>query len=266
MNEQAVVVLYKDAIDRRVNVWLGLSVCSALSYLKKKKKLSQMAMINFRVFFLALLLLASPLLQVARCQLESEADVAEAVEGGDLGIVGEDVQDFSDGNFGPAPGVETVCVFPKNSAKLVVAGEETELLVGMENVGESPVNVIAVKASVHLPFDHRMLVQNLTAQAFNNASVPPSAQATFPYIFAVSKYLQPGTFDLVGTIVYDIDQHPYQNTFYNGTIEVIEAGGFLSVESVFLVTLGIALLVLFGLWLHGQFQRISKKRSHPCIH
>ena len=30
--------------------------------------------------------------------------------------------------------------------------------------GELGVNVIAIKASVHLPYDHRMLVQNLTAQ------------------------------------------------------------------------------------------------------
>ena len=29
---------------------------------------------------------------VARCQSEAEADVAEAVEGGDLGIVGEDTK------------------------------------------------------------------------------------------------------------------------------------------------------------------------------
>ncbi|KAE8687040.1 Translocon-associated protein subunit alpha [Hibiscus syriacus] len=75
----------------------------------------------------------------------------------------------------------------------------------------------------------------------------------------LAKYLQAGTFDLVGTIIYEIDQQPFQSIFYNGTIEVAEAGGFLSVESVFLVTLGIALLVLLGLWLHGQFQRISKK-------
>ncbi|MBA0575812.1 hypothetical protein Golob_024085 [Gossypium lobatum] len=78
-------------------------------------------------------------------------------------------------------------------------------------------------------------------------------------MFTVSRYLQPGTFDLVGTIVYEIDQKPYQNTFYNGTVEVVEAGAFLSVESVFLVTLGIALLVLLALWLHGQFQRTTKK-------
>ncbi|KAF8405374.1 hypothetical protein HHK36_010278 [Tetracentron sinense] len=215
----------------------------------------------FRAFFLALLLLASPLLQVARCQSESDVEVAEVVEGGgDLGIVGDDVQDFGVGSFGPAPGVDTVCFFPKNAGRVVPAGEETELLIGVKNEGESSLNVIEIKATVHLPFDHQsMLVQNLTVQVFNNASVPASAQASFPYIFAVSKYLQAGEFDLVGTITYEIDQHPYQSTFYNGTIEVVEAGGFLSIESVFLVTLGIALLGLFGLWIYGQIQQLSKK-------
>lgn len=182
-----------------------------------------------------------------------------AEEASDLGIVGEEVQDFGDGTFSPAPGVETVCIFPKNSARLVTAGEETELLVGMKNDVESSLNVIAIQASIHLPYDHGLLVQNLTGQAFSNASVPTSAQATFPYIFAVSKYLQPGTFDLVGSIYYEIDQHPYQSTFYNGTIEVVEAGGFVSIESVFLFTLGIALLVLLGLWIHGQVKQFSKK-------
>ncbi|KAL7002590.1 hypothetical protein U1Q18_003742 [Sarracenia purpurea var. burkii] len=216
---------------------------------------------KFRIFYiLAFLLLSSPLLQVARCQSDSDAEVSDvAIEGGDLGIVGDDVQDFGDGSFSPAPGVETVCVFPKNPSRLVTAGEESELLVGMRNEGESNLNVIAIKASVYLPFNHNLLVQNLTAQAFNNASVPPSALATFPYIFAVSKFLQPGTFDLVGTVLYDIDQNPYQSTFYNGTIEVAEAGGPLSVESVFLFCLGIALLGLLGLWIRNQIQNLSKK-------
>lgn len=70
--------------------------------------------------------------------------------------------------------------------------------------------------------------------------------------------MQPGAFDLVGTIYYEIDQQPYQSTFYNGTIEVVEAGAMLSIESVFLVTLGCALLVLLGLWIHGQIQHLSK--------
>ncbi|KAJ7978572.1 Translocon-associated protein subunit alpha [Quillaja saponaria] len=215
---------------------------------------------KFRIFFLAFLLLASPLLQVARCQSDSEAESAEtAEEVSDVGIVGEDAQDFGDRSYSPAPGVDTVCVFPKNSARIVPAGEETELLVGVKNDGESSLKVYAIEASVHLPFDHSLLVQNLTAQVFNNASVPTSAQATLPYVFAVNKFLQPGTFDLVGTIIYEIDQHPYQSTFFNGTIEVVEAGAFLSIESVFLVTLGIALIVILVLWIRGQIQQLSKK-------
>lgn len=55
---------------------------------------------------------------MARGQSESDAEVSETVEeSSDLGIVGEDVQDFGDGNFSPAPGVDTVSVFPKNSAR-----------------------------------------------------------------------------------------------------------------------------------------------------
>ncbi|KAL6545978.1 hypothetical protein OROGR_009852 [Orobanche gracilis] len=216
---------------------------------------------SVRVFWiLALLLLSSSVLQVARCEPDPDAEVFEsAEEGGDLGIVGDEVQDFGSGSFNPAQNVITTCVFPKNPLKVVVAGEESELLVGLKNDGESNIDVIAIQASLHLPYDRQYLIQNLSAQAFHNASVPPSAQATFPYIFGVSKFLQSGAFDLVGIIVYEIDQHPYQSTFYNGTIEVTEAGGMLSVESVFLFCLGVALLGLLGFWIRGQVRNFSKK-------
>ncbi|XP_060176179.1 translocon-associated protein subunit alpha-like isoform X2 [Lycium barbarum] len=191
---------------------------------------------SIRVFsvFLTILLFSSSFLQVARCQSDPETEVVEGTgEAGDLGIVNDDVQDFGSESFSPAPGIETVCVFPKNPFKVVAAGEESELLVGMKNDGDSSLNIIAIQASIHLPFDHRYLVQNLS--------------------------VQPGSFDLVGTIVYEIDQNPYQSTFYNGTIEVTEPGGLLSVESVFLFCLGITLLGLLGFWIRGQLQNLSKK-------
>lgn len=61
-------------------------------------------------------------LTVARCQSDMDVEVAEAAEeaveeGSDLGIVGDDIQDFGDGSFSPAPDVETVCVFPKNPSR-----------------------------------------------------------------------------------------------------------------------------------------------------
>ncbi|CAM8968737.1 unnamed protein product [Rhodiola kirilowii] len=90
--------------------------------------------IGFRVFLLALILLVAPLLQVARCsEPDPDLDIAEPGEGGDIGIVGDDVHDFSEETFSSAPGIETVTVFPKNVGKLVTAGEETELLVGLKN-------------------------------------------------------------------------------------------------------------------------------------
>ncbi|CAL9233316.1 unnamed protein product [Arabidopsis halleri] len=218
-------------------------------------------MMNLRVLFLALLLLASPLLQVARCQSDAEDHsslVDDVVGENSDDAVEEDDHDL-DINLSSFPGVETVCVFPKNSAKLVPAGEETELLVGLKNEGKTSVGVMGIRASVHLPYDHKLLVQNLTMLRFNNASIPTSLQATFPYIFAVSQYLQPGAFDLVGYIIYDVEGKPYQSVFYNGTIEVVESGGLLSGESVFLITLGIGLLLLLGLWAYSQVQRLTKK-------
>ena len=77
--------------------------------------------------------------------------------------------------------------------------------------------------------------------------------------------LQPGAYDLVGTIVYEIDQNPYQSTFYNGTIEVTEVGGLLSVESVFLFCLGIALLGLLVFWIRSQIQNFSKVIIHFAL-
>lgn len=72
---------------------------------------------------------------------------------------------------------------------MVPAGEETELLVGLKNdgtprfishlfwsfllvvglkniccdiTGKSNIGVMGIRASVHLPYDHKLLVQNLT--------------------------------------------------------------------------------------------------------
>ncbi|CAL5425078.1 unnamed protein product [Camellia sinensis] len=72
-----------------------------------------------------------------RSQSDSDVEVFEAaevvIEGGDLGIIGDNVFAFGDRNFGPALGVETICFFPKNPSPLVAAGEEGELIVGMKN-------------------------------------------------------------------------------------------------------------------------------------
>ncbi|GLJ16220.1 hypothetical protein SUGI_0271840 [Cryptomeria japonica] len=210
------------------------------------------------ILFICGLLLAFPCLQVVMCD-DASAGAVEVGEDGELGIVGDGVQDSVDSVLGPASGVDTICFFPKNSDKLIPAGGETEILVGINNEGESSLKVLSIKATLHLPYYHGMLAQNLTVQEFVNATVLHSAQATFPYSFTVNKYLQPGEFTLVGSMFYEIDEQLYQAVFYNGTVEVVEGTGILSGETLFLVTLGLALVGLSGIWIYGQIQRISKK-------
>lgn len=52
-----------------------------------------------------------------QCQSDEDVAATEVIEGSDVGIVGDDTQVFSDVGLGPAPGVDTVCVFPKNAGK-----------------------------------------------------------------------------------------------------------------------------------------------------
>ncbi|XP_033131602.1 translocon-associated protein subunit alpha isoform X2 [Brassica rapa] len=180
--------------------------------------------------FLAFLLLASPFLQVALCQSDSEDS------GFEVSDVGEDESE-TEQVFGleltSAPGIETLCVFPNNRAKIIKAGTETEVLVGMKNDGPSDVDIVAVKGSLHLPFDQKPLVQNLTTLA--------------------------GAFDLVGTIVYEMDGKPYQSIFYNGTIEVVEDGPLFRMESVFLSGLLISLIVVLIIYIQNGLRHMTKK-------
>ncbi|KAL2620415.1 hypothetical protein R1flu_000620 [Riccia fluitans] len=208
---------------------------------------------------LLLLLVGAPFAAGTEGIIDDEVG-EEVADGGEVGLVDEGVDDFFSGDsLGAAPGVETVFHFPKNPDKTITAGETAEIVVGLRNSGETPLKVTSVRASINLPYDHRIFVQNFTAQEFENSTVPPGVQASFPYSFTVSKYLQPGGFALVASIYYDTDEQPHKTVFFNGTIEVIEAHGFFSGETFFLLTLGIGLLSLAGMWVYGQVQRFSKK-------
>lgn len=193
--------------------------------------------------------------------LLSFSPIAAAAAQGDAnaGLVAEDIQNLLDAGLKPAPGVDTVVFFPKSPDKSITAGEDCEIIVGVSNHGDTHLNVHSVWASLHLPYDHRYRIQNFSAVDFGNATVPKSVQASFPYSFTVSKYIQPGTFDLVASILYEANGQPYQSVFYNGTIEVAETSGYLSGETLFLVTLGLGMLGLFSMWLFDQFQKLSKK-------
>ncbi|XP_024521890.1 translocon-associated protein subunit alpha-like [Selaginella moellendorffii] len=201
----------------------------------------------------------------SRAELEEGSDVDSSPGAGEeVGVVDEGVIDAFD-TVGPAAGVDTVYHFPNNPQKLVPAGATAEILVGIGNTGDAAVKVNSIRGTLHLPFDHKYLVQNFTVQEFGNATVPPGVQATFAYPFTVTKFLQPGSFSLVASVLYEVDGDIHKTVFYNGTVEIVESGGFLSGETLFLVTLGLGLMGLLSLWIHGQLQRFSKTRKTKVV-
>ncbi|KAI5072767.1 hypothetical protein GOP47_0012873 [Adiantum capillus-veneris] len=218
---------------------------------------------SFLLLFLSWLLLCTPFFSISALAKQGDPDAQEVDDdvAGDIGgaVIADPGQEFSDAELVPAAGVDTVFFFPGNADKSVPAGEEAEIVVGISNHGDLPLKVNSILASLHLAYDQRYRIQNFTAVEFRNSVVPPSIQASFPYTFIVSKFLQPGSFALVASIFYEVDGTLHQSVFYNGTIDVTEPSGFLSGETLFLVTLGLGMLGLLGMWVYGQFQKISKK-------
>lgn len=71
-------------------------------------------------------------------------------------------------------------------------------------------------------------------------------------------FLQPGSYDLVGHVVYELDGKVYRNVFHNGTIDVVEGGSFVKGETIFLSSLGLGLLGLLGMWAYSKVQEFIK--------
>ncbi|XP_024398118.1 translocon-associated protein subunit alpha [Physcomitrium patens] len=162
--------------------------------------------------------------------------------------------------IGAAPGVVAAVYFPKNLNNVVKAGEPTQVLINITNDGAGPMQVQYVRASLHLPHDHRVIIQNFTVQEYSS-SIPQGNKATFSYWFGVVKFLQPGNYDFVGKFIYELDNKAYTHVFFNSTIDIVESGGFVSGETIFLSTLGLGLLGYLGMWVYSKVQDLIKKQK-----
>eukprot|EP00270_Netrium_digitus_P019689 TRINITY_DN7827_c1_g1_i2.p1 TRINITY_DN7827_c1_g1~~TRINITY_DN7827_c1_g1_i2.p1 ORF type:complete len:297 (+),score=66.09 TRINITY_DN7827_c1_g1_i2:137-1027(+) len=234
---------------------------------------------SFSAVFLAVLILMA---SIERSCTQSDRVVADEEED-DASLKTEDIKVVSEAAVVPtetsdsesesaeeerkllvaAPGISTAIVFPKYYVKggipSIPAGQNTELVIGLQNAGESDVKVLAIRGTLHFPLDFRYIVQNFTLQEFSGAIVEPGLQASFPYQFTPEKYLQPRDFGLVAEILYEVDGTLFGNVAMNATVEIVEASGSVSGETIFLVLLSIGLLTLLGMWINTQLQKFSKK-------
>jgi translocon-associated protein subunit alpha len=208
-----------------------------------------------------LLLLASTLLLQAFVTpvVSSEAEGVDASVKSDAEVMDEPVPEkVVEAKLTPAPGVSTSAYFPKNIGKVVKAGEPTQIDIDISNDGAAPLNVAYVRATLHLLHDHRLIVQNFTVKE-GGPAVSSGSKASINYLFSINKFLQPGSYDLVGHVVYEVEGKPHRSVFHNGTIDVAEAGYLPKGETIFLSLFGLGLLGLLGMWAYSKVQEFIKK-------
>eukprot|EP00850_Spirogloea_muscicola_P021231 SM000241S08520 [mRNA] locus=s241:182591:184642:- [translate_table: standard] len=175
---------------------------------------------------------------------------------------------------------------------VVQAGASMECMVGLSNTGSSKLTVVGIRSTLHMPGDYRMLVQNLTATEIANATVVPGVQASFAYNFRLHPALQildkavmaltptpcagatalpclafaqPREFTLATAIFYLVDGQLHASAAFNSTVDVTEASGPLSGETIFLTLLAAGVLGLLGMWAYAQLQKLSKVRLPTIV-
>ncbi|KAJ3333874.1 SWI/SNF and RSC complex subunit Ssr1 [Blyttiomyces sp. JEL0837] len=140
-------------------------------------------------------------------------------------------------------------VFPNNPLKLVRSGEQTELLIGVKNVGASTQTLFSVSGSLTSPKNFSIPLRNVTAQRYS-LPLEPKQEATVPFRFAAE--MEPQDIGLVVFVDYfDNDEMPHRVIAYQDVITVSAA------DSTFDLA-GISLLAILGGSGYFLFQYLYK--------
>jgi translocon-associated protein subunit alpha len=149
-----------------------------------------------------------------------------------------------------SPTVSTVFVFPEFPNRELVLGKEVEVLFGLSNSGDSPVNVTSISASLRYPSDWRYFIQNYT-QVEVSVTVKPGEQHSFLYRFMPDPMLEAREFGLSAQVFYhDQEGNNFTSYFYNSTVSLIESSESIDAQTLFTYVgiVGVAGLVLFVIY------------------
>jgi len=126
--------------------------------------------------------------------------------------------------FGPHPDVETTAIFPDFPDKRLVLGQPISILLGFTNKGKGSFNITGIGAHLHSPVDLTYFIQNYTARRVVGAPVGPGQQASVEYYFFPDSQLEPLKFWFSAWVLYNNSRDEmFVNTFFNSTIELVEA-------------------------------------------
>lgn len=108
------------------------------------------------------------------------------------------------------------------------------MLVGFRNGANEPYNVSAIMGSLNSPLDFSIYVQNFTHQTYG-LQIEPADEGSFTYQFRPDPALHPREFTVALTVFYTSTSGAMSSTtFFNSTIEIVEAPRTIDSEILFL--------------------------------
>ncbi|EFC49062.1 translocon-associated protein, alpha subunit [Naegleria gruberi] len=134
--------------------------------------------------------------------------------------------------------------------KTVELGKETEVVLGFLNTGDLPFSVQFIRGYLLMNQDQPYIVQNFTG-ALQNVTVGPEETATFSYKFTPEKMLDSREYTVMVDVFYlNVENDTFSTTFFNQTIQFVEAAESADFETVFsyISLFGMLGLMAFGAW------------------
>jgi len=172
---------------------------------------------------------------------DDDDDLDDDDEDDDLDSEDDDL-DFDDSS----PDLDMTSIFPDFPDRKFKIGENVRLLFSLGNNGDQALNISAIQAHLHSPFDYTYYIQNFTAKFVGNV-VAPDTQMSFDYTFRPDKALDASDFWLSANVYYtNALNQTFRNTVFNGTVELVEQEMDLNVRKVLTYVVAVAGMTLIG--------------------
>ena len=105
-----------------------------------------------------------------------------------------------------------------------------DVMVGLVNEGQEPINVTNIAGSLNSPYDFNYYMQNFTQVPYN-AIIHEDEELTLRYQFKPMSTLDLNVeYTIALTAFYENDEELFSETFFNGTVTFYESGSTMGTQ------------------------------------
>jgi len=131
----------------------------------------------------------------------------------------EDFEEWDGVTMVPSEDIFTTVVFKDHADQRLPLEKEITMIVGVANNGDDTVNVSAISASLHSPYDLDYYIQNFTGKGVAEV-LAPGQQVTLEYKFTADARLEPLQYWFSAFVFINATDRIYRQVPINGTLDL----------------------------------------------